>query len=84
MSKRQLKRFWVLLVTLIMIFCSVRIFAASDVMANDYQKIVSLPIGIGDGKIAYTPNIEDIEKRGPESFAVEANGNILILDTIDN
>ncbi len=52
--------------------------------APDAVKLFSITIGQGAGKIAYTPDLPDLEPLGPESFAVAPNGNVLILDTIDN
>lgn len=73
-----------ILLSALFILSSITVFANSDDATSSYVKIVSLPIGDGAGNIGYTPNIEDCEKRGPESYAIADNGNIFVLDTISN
>lgn len=60
-------------------------YDAADVKSkNASELLMQLPIGNGNGLLAYTPDVPEFEKRGPKSFAVAHNGNIYILDTIDN
>lgn len=48
-----------------------------------YEGDIILPVGLGDGKVAYSNNIIDSEILGPESFAIRNNGDIYILDSVD-
>ncbi len=59
-------------------------FAENLQPEESVHKIAALPVGSGNGKIAYTPVVEEMELRGPESFAVSADGKLYILDTIDH
>jgi len=51
--------------------------------AGEPVKLFSINVTGGAGAAAYTPLLEDLEHRGPESFAVDANGTVYLLDTID-
>lgn len=57
---------------------------AIDPSKPAYELVFSVPVASGEGKIAYTPEVEDFEDRGPKSFAVGSNGQFFILDTIDH
>lgn len=60
------------------------VYAQATKTDNNYaEKIMSLPIGEGKGILKYTETREDMLKLGPKSLAVDANGTVYILDTID-
>ncbi|NTU30666.1 hypothetical protein HPY27_10980 [Brevibacillus sp. HB1.1] len=48
------------------------------------DKVLKVDVGSGSGEIAYSSDeeLEDIELRGPKSFAVSGSGEFFILDTI--
>jgi len=52
--------------------------------ARHYELVFSVPVASEKGAVAYTPNVEDLEKRGPKSFTVDSEGQFYILDTIDS
>lgn len=54
-----------------------------DIEIKDSKKIMSLEIGRGEGKLSYTEFVEDMERFGPESFAVSRKDKIYILDNIE-
>lgn len=80
--------------TFVLGFLVLLFFFALNPMAYDFagdmksgkssELLMRLPIGNGNGLLAYTPDVPEFEKRGPKSFAVDHNGNLYILDTIDH
>lgn len=50
---------------------------------TDNKCIFSIPVGSGEGRIAYSPIAEDIRRFGATSFAVSNNEEFCILDNID-
>lgn len=45
--------------------------------------VLSLDIGEGRGKLAYSSSAEEMERFGPESFAVNDEGTIVFLDSVE-
>jgi hypothetical protein len=60
------------------------IVLAKDNSTEGAAKLFSISKGNTADSIGYSPNVVDLEKRGPESFAVSSNGSFYILDTINN
>jgi len=64
------------------------VFAATGATTSEFSaygdKLFSVQVNNGVGQIAYSPKVEDLELRGPESFAVATNGDVYLLDTIDS
>ena len=49
----------------------------------EFQKILSIDIGNGEQEVAYSQPIDGVANEGPASFAVNENGDIYILDTLN-
>ncbi len=48
-----------------------------------FERVAVLQIGSGEHEVAYTPDIEGIANDGPASFAIDNQGDIYILDTLN-
>jgi hypothetical protein len=58
--------------------------AASQSLAQEatWTPIVTLPVGNGDGQIAYQFDVEGAIARGPQAFAVGPDNTIYVLDSV--
>lgn len=58
--------------------------AASDTLPEEaeWTPIITLAVGTGAGQVAYDLEVEGGTKRGPQAFSVAPNGNIYLLDSI--
>lgn len=79
MKKRILILFMIFILTLTTVLSA----NAANIHDDDNKLILSIPVGKGEGNIAYTKAVSEMEKFGPESFAVANNGNIYILDSVE-
>lgn len=59
-------------------------FFAGSKENSSAEKVLKVDVGSGNGEIAYSSDeeVEDVELRGPKSFAVSDSGDFFILDTI--
>jgi hypothetical protein len=57
---------------------------SNDQPQGTEKMLFSVPIGVGEGKLAYTVKGRyDTEVFGPESFAISEDGQVYILDAVD-
>jgi len=56
--------------------------SASSEKAATYTHIASLPYGKGPGEVGRI-HVEGMERQGPQSFAVDDQGNIYLCDTVN-
>lgn len=84
----MLKKKISIIISVILLFCFTitSVYGQEKTIINDYNNknelILTLPIGNGEGKIAYSEENIDAERFGPESFAI-FNDMIYILDSVD-
>lgn len=76
---------WKMLLSMSVLGASVLVSGGAGVSASAPTtpigtSVLSVPVGDGAGHVTYTPLLEDLERRGPESFAVAANGDVYLLD----
>lgn len=56
--------------------------SASSEKATTYTHIASLPYGKGPGEVGRI-HVEGVERQGPQSFAVDNQGNLYLCDTVN-